>query len=54
MSELDAESMAGAINIAARKTKKDRLADLKNTNILTSWDESLDDCLKSILNRIDK
>ena len=46
MSELDVESMAGAINIAVRRTEEDRLANLNNTNILTSWDESLDDCLK--------
>lgn len=54
MSELDVESMAGAINIAVRRTEEDRLANLNNTNILTSWDESLDDCLKSILDRINK
>ena len=54
MSELGVESMAGAINIAVRRAEEDRLANLNNTNILTSWDESLDDCLKSILDRINK
>lgn len=52
MCDIDVESMAGAIKVAANKSFEDRIADLSSTSIPTNWKDSIDKPLTHILKNI--
>ncbi|MCL2037460.1 hypothetical protein FWG95_00395 [Candidatus Saccharibacteria bacterium] len=49
MAEVEAESMAEAIKLAAKKSYGRKIDDIKNNNIGSSWNKSLDSVIKKIL-----
>lgn len=54
MSDLDVESMAGAINLAAKMPDTQRDANLKTTKINSEWGDSLDTPIKKALATLKK
>ncbi len=52
MSDIDAESMAGAINAAEKLTYEQRIKNLNSGNISSSWQVSLDEPLRAVLKNL--
>lgn len=52
VSDTSVKSIAGAINLAAKTTYEDRLANLEKNNIPASWNESLDETISKILKNL--